>query len=104
MFYLLQGKQDHTLQSPSGAVELGDIIIRLWAVWRAHRFGIPFLVMAVLEGEAYVSQAITLVFIAQKIERILAKKPELLPPGDKYIPDYDEEFDENLIIPDFPED
>jgi predicted regulator of Ras-like GTPase activity (Roadblock/LC7/MglB family) len=62
------------------------------------------LVMAVLEGEAYVSQAITLVFIAQKIERILAKKPELLPPGDKYIPDYDEEFDENLIIPDFPED
>ncbi|MCE7743817.1 MAG: roadblock/LC7 domain-containing protein [Candidatus Heimdallarchaeota archaeon] len=62
------------------------------------------LVMAVLEGEAYVSQAITLVFIAQKIERILAKRPELLPPGDKYIPDYDEDFDENLIIPDIPED
>lgn len=61
------------------------------------------LVMAVLEGEAYVSQAITLVFIAQKIERILAKHPELLPPGDKYIPDYDEDFDENLIIPDLPE-
>ena len=62
------------------------------------------LVMAVLEGEAYVSQAITLVFIAQKIERILAKRPELLPPGDKYIPDYDEDFDENLVIPDIPED
>lgn len=61
------------------------------------------LVMAVLEGEAYVSQAITLVFIAQKIERILAKKPELLPPGDKFIPDYAEEFDENLSIPDFPD-
>ncbi|NHK30203.1 MAG: roadblock/LC7 domain-containing protein, partial [Asgard group archaeon] len=61
------------------------------------------LVMAVLEGEAYVSQAITLVFIAQKIERILAKHPELLPPGDKYIPDYDEDFDENLMIPDLPE-
>ncbi|NHJ39479.1 MAG: hypothetical protein FK731_05545 [Asgard group archaeon] len=61
------------------------------------------LVMAVLEGEAYVSQAITLVFIAQKIERILAKHPELLPPGDKYLPDYDEDFDENLIIPDLPE-
>jgi predicted regulator of Ras-like GTPase activity (Roadblock/LC7/MglB family) len=61
------------------------------------------LVMAVLEGEAYVSQAITLVFIAQKIERILAKHPELLPPGDKYIPDFDEEFDD-LIIPDLPED
>ena len=62
------------------------------------------LVMAVLEGEAYVSQAITLVFIAQKIERILSKNPDLLPPGDKYIPDYDEEFDENLVIPDIPED
>jgi len=62
------------------------------------------LVMAVLEGEAYVSQAITLVFIAQKIERILAKNPNLLPPGDKYIPDYEEEFDENLMIPDIPED
>ncbi|MHA1213292.1 MAG: roadblock/LC7 domain-containing protein [Candidatus Heimdallarchaeota archaeon] len=62
------------------------------------------LVMAVLEGEAYVSQAITLVFIAQKIERILAKHPELLPPGDKYLPDYDEDFDLNLTIPDIPED
>ena len=62
------------------------------------------LVMAVLEGEAYVSQAITLVFIAQKIERILAKNPSLLPQGDKYIPDYEEEFDENLLIPDIPED
>lgn len=62
------------------------------------------LVMAVLEGEAYVSQAITLVFIAQKIERILAKNPKLLPPGDKYIPDYEEDFDENLMIPDIPED
>ncbi len=61
------------------------------------------LVMAVLEGDAYVSQAITLVFIAQKIERILAKHPEYLPPGDKYMPDYDEDFDENLSIPDFPE-
>lgn len=62
------------------------------------------LVMAVLEGEAYVSQAITLVFIAQKIERILGKNPNLLPPGDKYLPDYEEEFDENLLIPDIPED
>jgi len=62
------------------------------------------LVMAVLEGEAYVSQAITLVFIAQKIERILAKNPGLLPAGDKYLPDYEEEFDTNLNIPDFPED
>ena len=62
------------------------------------------LVMAVLEGEAYVSQAITLVFIAQKIERILAKNPNLLPPGDKYLPDYEEEFDENLSIPEIPED
>ncbi|HUU79302.1 MAG: hypothetical protein EAX90_10110 [Candidatus Heimdallarchaeota archaeon] len=61
------------------------------------------LVLAVLEGEAYVSQAITLVFIAQKIERILAKNPELLPPGDKYIPDFEEDFDENLMIPDIPE-
>lgn len=61
------------------------------------------LVLAVLEGEAYVSQAITLVFIAQKIERILAKNPELLPPGDKYIPDFEEDFDENLLIPDIPE-
>ena len=60
--------------------------------------------MAVLEGEAYVSQAITLVFIAQKIERILGKNPNLLPPGDKYLPDYEEEFDENLVIPDIPED
>ncbi|MHA1556604.1 MAG: roadblock/LC7 domain-containing protein [Candidatus Heimdallarchaeota archaeon] len=62
------------------------------------------LVMAVLEGEAYVSQAITLVFIAQKIERILAKNPNLLPPGDKYLPDYEEEIDDNLMIPDIPED
>ncbi|MHA1842086.1 MAG: hypothetical protein ACTSYW_08955, partial [Candidatus Heimdallarchaeota archaeon] len=62
------------------------------------------LVMAVLEGEAYVSQAITLVFIAQKIERILAKNPGLLPAGDKYLPDYEEEFDTNLVIPDIPED
>ena len=62
------------------------------------------LVMAVLEGEAYVSQAITLVFIAQKIERILAKNPNLLPPGDKYLPDYEEEIDENLMIPEIPED
>ena len=62
------------------------------------------LVMAVLEGEAYVSQAITLVFIAQKIERILAKNPGLLPAGDKYLPDYEEEFDTNLVIPDIHED
>ncbi|MHA1124951.1 MAG: roadblock/LC7 domain-containing protein [Candidatus Heimdallarchaeota archaeon] len=62
------------------------------------------LVMALLEGEAYVSQAITLVFIAQKIERILAKNPGLLPAGDKYLPDYEEEFDTNLVIPDIPED
>jgi predicted regulator of Ras-like GTPase activity (Roadblock/LC7/MglB family) len=62
------------------------------------------LVLAVLKGEAYVSQAITLVFIAQKIERVLAKKPELLPPGDKYLPNYDEEFDDDLIIPELPED
>ena len=62
------------------------------------------LVMAVLSGETYVSQAISLVFIAQKIERILAKHPELLPAGDKYIPNYEEDFDENLLIPDFSED
>ncbi|MBD3191549.1 MAG: hypothetical protein GF308_12945 [Candidatus Heimdallarchaeota archaeon] len=61
------------------------------------------LVMAVLEGETYVSQAITLVFIAQKVERIIAKNPELLPPGDKYQPDYDEDFDENLMVPELPE-
>ncbi|MEA2071022.1 MAG: roadblock/LC7 domain-containing protein [Asgard group archaeon] len=62
------------------------------------------LVLAVLEGESYVSQAITLVIFAQKIERILAKNPDLLPPGDKYIPNYEEEFDEDLAIPPLPED
>jgi len=30
--------------------------------------------------------------------------PGLLPAGDKYLPDYEEEFDTNLVIPDLPED
>jgi predicted regulator of Ras-like GTPase activity (Roadblock/LC7/MglB family) len=60
------------------------------------------LVMAVVEGEGYVSQAITLVIFAQKVERFLKKHPEYLPEGERYISEYDEDLDKEFFIPEVP--